>query len=121
MPKYLNVATRYERSGNATSTARIKSAEAQLDKRIHEFWAADIAENISTVRNHFLKCKRSGEIVLASVSSMHDVVMLIQFIKSRQCQRTWEISKCLQNETDLSFSMAVGGRILKNASDIGFS
>ena len=29
--------------------------------------------------------------------------------------------KCLQIEADLSFSMAVGGRILKNASDIGFS
>lgn len=121
LPKYLNVATRYERSGNATSTTRIKSAEAQLDKRIHEFWAADIAENISAVRNHLLNCKLSGEIVLASLSSMHDVLMLIQFIKSRQCQRTWEISKCLRIEADLSFSMAVGGRILKNASDIGFS
>ena len=42
--------------------------------------------------------------------------MLIQFIKSRQCQRTWEISKYLRIEADLSFSMAVGGRILKNAS-----
>ena len=52
---------------------------------------------------------------------MIDVLMLIQFIKSRQCQRTWEISKCLRIEADLSFSMAVGGRILKNASDIGFS
>ena len=49
------------------------------------------------------------------------MLTLIQFIKSRQCQRTWEISKCLQNEADLSFSMAVGGRILKNASDIVFS
>ena len=122
LPKYLNVATRYERSGNATSSTRIKSAEAQLDKRIHEFWAADIAENISAVRNHLLNCKLSGEIVLASLSSMHDVLMLIQFIKSRQCQRTWEISKCLRIEADLlSFSMSVGGRILKNASDIGFS
>ena len=65
--------------------------------------------------------KLSGEIVLASLSSMHDVVMLIQFIKSRQRQRTWKISKCLRIEADLSFSMAVGGRILKNASDIGFS
>ena len=121
LPKYLNVATRYERSGNATSTTRIKSAEAQLDKRIHEFWAADIAENISAIRNHLLNCKLSGEIVLSSLSSMHDVLMLIQFIKSRQRQRTWEISKCLRIEADLSFSMAVGGRILKNASDIGFS
>ena len=70
-----------------TSTARIKSAEAQLDKKIHEFWAADIAENISTVRNHLLNsmnCKLPGEFVL---SSMHDVLMLIQFTKSRQCQR----------------------------------
>ena len=78
LPKYLNVATRYERSGYATSTTRIKSAEAQLDKRIHEFWAVDIAENISTVRNHLLNCKISGEILL---SSMHDVLMLIQFTK----------------------------------------
>ena len=100
-------------------TTRIKSAEAQFGKRIHEFWAADIAEYISTVRNHLLNCKLSGEIALSSLSSMHDVLMLIQFIKSRQCQRTWEISKCLQIEADLSFSMAVGGRILKNAS--GFS
>ena len=61
VPKYLNVATRYERSGNATSTTQIKSAEAQLDSRIHEFWAADIAENISAVRNHLLNCKLSGE------------------------------------------------------------
>ena len=70
-----------------TSTARIKSAEAQLDKKIHEFWAADIAENISTVRNHLLNsmnCKLPEEFVL---SSMHDVLMLIQFTKSRQCQR----------------------------------
>ena len=42
LPKYLYVATRIEKSGNATPTARIKSAEAQLDERIHEFWAADI-------------------------------------------------------------------------------
>ena len=79
-----------------TSTTRIKSAEAQLDKRIHEFWAVGIAENISTARNHLLNCKLSGEIVLSSLSSMHDVLMLIQFIKSRQFQRTWEISKCLR-------------------------
>ena len=78
LSKYLNVATRYEQSGNATSTTRIKSAEAQLDKRIHEFWAVDIAENISTIRNHLLNCKLSGEIVL---SSMHDVLMLIPFTK----------------------------------------
>ena len=65
-----------------------------------------------------MNCKLPGEFVL---SSMHDVLMLIQFIKSRQCQRTWEISKCLRIEADLSFSMAVGGRILKNASDIVFS
>ena len=96
LPKYLNVATRYERSGNATSTTQIKSAKAQLDKNIHEFWAADIAEYISTVRNHLLNCKLSGEIALSSLSSMHDVLMLIQFIKSRQFQRTWEISKCLR-------------------------
>ena len=82
LQKYLKVGTRNERSGNATSSARIKSAEAQLDKRIHEFWTADIAENISAVRNHLLNCKLSGEIVLASLSSMHDVLMLIQFIKS---------------------------------------
>ena len=82
---------------------------------------ADIAENISAVRNHLLNCKLSGEIVLSSLSTMHDVLMLIQFIKARQCQTTWKISKCLQIEADLSFSMAVGGRILKNASDIGFS
>ena len=72
-----------------TSTARIKSAEAQLDKKIHEFWAADIAENISTVRNHLLNsmnCKLPEEFVVA-LSSMHDVLMLIQFTKSRQCQR----------------------------------
>ena len=55
-------------------TTRIKSAEAQLDKRFHEFWAADIAENISAVRNHLLNCKLSGEIVLASLSSMQDVL-----------------------------------------------
>ena len=70
-----------------TSTARIKSAEAQLDKKIHECWVADIAENISTVRNHLLNsmnCKLPEEFVL---SSMHDVLMLIQFTKSRQCQR----------------------------------
>ena len=121
LPKYLNVAIRYERSGNATTTGttRIKSAEAQLDKRIHEFWAAVIAENISAVRNHLLNCKLSGEIALSSLSSMHDVLMLIQFIKSRQCQRTWGKSKYRQIAADLSFSMAVGGRILKNAS--GFS
>ena len=85
LPKYLNVATRNERSGNATSTARIKSAEAQLDKRIHEFWAADIAENISIVRNNLLNSKLPGEFVL---SLMHDELMLNQFTKSRQCQRT---------------------------------
>ena len=62
-----------------TSTARIKSAEAQLDKKIHEFWAADIVENISTVRNHLLNSKLPGEFVL---SSMHDVLMLIQFTQS---------------------------------------
>ena len=85
LPKYLNVATRYERSGNATSTTQIKSAKAQLDKNIHEFWAADMAKNISTVRNHLLNSKLPGKFVL---SSMHDVLMLIQFAKSRQCQRT---------------------------------
>ena len=89
---------KYQRSGNVTSTTRIKSAEAQLDKRIHEFWAVDIAENISTIRNHLLNCKLSGEIVLSSMhdvlivlsslSSMHDVLMLIQFTKSKQCPRT---------------------------------
>ena len=67
-----------------TSTTRIKSAEAQLDKRIHEFSAADIAENISTVRNHLLNSKLQGEF---AQSSMFDVFMLIQFTKSRQCQR----------------------------------
>ena len=66
-------------------TAWIKSAEAQLDNRIHEFWAADIAESVSTVRNHLLNSKLPGKFVL---SSMHDVLMLIQFAKSRQCQRT---------------------------------
>ena len=85
LQKYLKVGTRNERSGNATSSARIKSAEAQLDKRIHEFWAADMAENISTVRNHLLNSKLPGEFVL---SWMHDVLMLIQFTQSRQCQRT---------------------------------
>ena len=85
LPKYLYVTTRNERSGNATSTAWIKSADAQLDKRIHEFWAADIAESVSTVRNHLLNSKHPGKFVL---SSMHDVLMLIQFTKSRQCQRT---------------------------------
>ena len=85
LPKYLNVATRNERSGNATSTARIKSVEAQFDKRIHEFWAADIAENISIVRNNLLNSKLPGEFVL---SLMQDVLMLIQFTQSRQCQRT---------------------------------
>ena len=82
LPNYLNVSTRYERSGNATSTTRIKSAEAQLDKRIHEFWAADITENISIVRNNLLNSKLPGEFVL---SLMHDELMLNQFTKSRQC------------------------------------
>ena len=69
LPKYLNAVTRNERSGDATSTARIKSAEAQLDKRIHEFWAADIAENISTVWNHLLNFKLPGEFVLCTVTN----------------------------------------------------
>ena len=62
LQKYLKVGTRNKRSGNATSSVRIKSAEAQFDKKIHEFWAADKADNISTVRNHLLNSKLPGEL-----------------------------------------------------------